>query len=165
MTSDLERKHHVDFTSAIADIMLAYGQLLDMHPLRANARPSPVPAAAGVYLLSEPNLHLYVGRTRNLRRRLRDHSSPSANHHQATLAIKIARIETQHDKPTYQSAGSTTDLLSSSSTFRTAFDDAKARIRAMQVRYVEEQEPVRQALLEIYAAVELGTYYNSFETT
>ena len=165
MTSDPERKHRVDFASAIADIKLAYEQLLDMYPLRADVRPSPVPAAAGVYLLSEPNEHLYVGRTRNLRRRLRDHSSPSGSHHQATLAIKIARNETGQNKPTYQSAGSTADLLASSSTFSTAFDDAKARIRAMQVRYVEEREPVRQALLEIYAAVELGTYYNSFETT
>ena len=35
----------------------------------------------------------------------------------------------------------------------------------MQVRYVEERDPVRQALLEIYTAVELRASYNSFETT
>ena len=135
-----------------------------MHPVRVDAHPSPVPAAAGVYLLSEPNEHLYVGRTRNMRRRLRDHGNPSAQR-QATLAIKIARDETGHEKPTYQSAGSTADLLANSSAFRVSFDEAKARIRAMQVRYVEERDPVRQALLEIYTAVDLRTSYNSFETT
>jgi hypothetical protein len=35
----------------------------------------------------------------------------------------------------------------------------------MQVRYVAEEDQLRQALLEIYAAVALNTKYNKFKTT
>ena len=48
--------------------------------------------------------------------------------------------------------------------FKKAFEDAKERIRKMDFRYVEETDPTRQALLEIYCAVVLGTPYNSFKT-
>jgi hypothetical protein len=48
--------------------------------------------------------------------------------------------------------------------FREAFDEAKARIREMEVRYVEEADALRQTLLEIYVAVSLGTPYNDFRT-
>jgi hypothetical protein len=41
---------------------------------------------------------------------------------------------------------------------------ANARIRAMEYRYVEETDQNRQALLEIYCAVVLGTPYNDFGT-
>ena len=44
-----------------------------------------------------------------------------------------------------------------------AFDAAKARVRAMEFRYVEEADPIRQAVLEIYCAVALETPYNDFD--
>jgi hypothetical protein len=34
----------------------------------------------------------------------------------------------------------------------------------MELRYVEEPDPLRQALLEIYVAVVLRTPHNNFET-
>jgi hypothetical protein len=37
--------------------------------------------------------------------------------------------------------------------FKAAYEAAKRRIRAMDVRYVHESDPTRQALLEIYVAV------------
>ena len=45
-----------------------------------------------------------------------------------------------------------------------AFKSAKKRIRTMEYRYVEELNQNRQALLEIYCAVVLGTPYNNFGT-
>jgi hypothetical protein len=48
--------------------------------------------------------------------------------------------------------------------FAAAFTDAKARVRAMHVQFVEETDSLRQALLEIYVAVVLGTPYNDFNT-
>ncbi|HEY2852717.1 MAG TPA: hypothetical protein VGJ18_07735, partial [Gemmatimonadaceae bacterium] len=48
--------------------------------------------------------------------------------------------------------------------FAAAFTAAKTRVRAMQVRYVEETDPLRQALLEIYASIVLATPYNDFNT-
>ena len=48
--------------------------------------------------------------------------------------------------------------------FAQAFSDAKERIRRMQLRFVEEPDPVRQGLLEIHASVVLETPYNDFNT-
>ena len=48
--------------------------------------------------------------------------------------------------------------------FCEAFLQAKARVRAMQFRCVEEPDPTRQALLEIYCAFALSTRYNDFDT-
>jgi hypothetical protein len=48
--------------------------------------------------------------------------------------------------------------------FVLTFQEAKERIRNMEYRYVEEKDQNRQALLEIYCAVVLGTPYNDFGT-
>jgi len=48
--------------------------------------------------------------------------------------------------------------------FKAAFSASKARIRAMDYRFVEELDPMRQALLEIYCAAALETPYNDFRT-
>ena len=45
-----------------------------------------------------------------------------------------------------------------------AFDRAKARIREMDIRFVAEPDPLRQAVLEIYTAIALQTPYNDFDT-
>jgi len=47
--------------------------------------------------------------------------------------------------------------------FAHAFASAKARICGMDLRYVEEAEPVRQTLLEVYVAVVLEAKYNDFD--
>lgn len=54
--------------------------------------------------------------------------------------------------------------LSKDPAFAQAFTAAKARIRQMELRFVEENDPRRQALLEIYAAIALNTPHNDFET-
>jgi len=77
--------------------------------------------------------------------------------------VKLARLETQQ-KATYTAEGSAARLIATNPEFAKAFDRAKARIREMHVRYVEEPDCNRQALLEIYATLALGTAYNDFET-
>ncbi len=47
--------------------------------------------------------------------------------------------------------------------FVAAFDEAKAQIRKMNLRFVEQNDPVRQALLEIYVAITLETPHNDFD--
>ncbi|MGE3425016.1 MAG: hypothetical protein AB7N24_23455 [Dehalococcoidia bacterium] len=49
--------------------------------------------------------------------------------------------------------------------FNAAFKEAKQRISGMKVRYVREDDAVRQTLLELYVAVVLETPYNDFNTT
>jgi hypothetical protein len=48
--------------------------------------------------------------------------------------------------------------------FAAAFSNAKERIRRMELRFVEEKDPLRQALLEIYVSFVLKTPYNDFDT-
>jgi hypothetical protein len=47
--------------------------------------------------------------------------------------------------------------------FGPQFIAAKQRIPLTELRYVEETDPVRQALLKIYAAVVLNTPHNDFD--
>lgn len=117
-----------------------------------------------VYLFSEQGKHLYVGRTRHLRQRMRQHSIPSSQHNQAVFAFRLAREVTGRLAAAYTGGGTRALLASGDAVFATAFIDAKTRVRAMEVRYVEETDPLRQALLEIYASIVLATPYNDFNT-
>jgi predicted GIY-YIG superfamily endonuclease len=64
---------------------------------------------AGVYLLSEGERYLYVGRSDSMPKRLRNHSR--GTHRQAAFAFKLAREATGFTNPTYQQAGSRDDLM------------------------------------------------------
>jgi hypothetical protein len=68
-----------------------------------------------------------------------------------------------HVAAAYSKEGSRV-ALSADSKFAAAFVKAKTRIRNMQIRYVEERDSLRQALLEIYVAVVLKTPHNDFNT-
>ncbi|HPW21811.1 MAG TPA: hypothetical protein PLE61_13475 [Vicinamibacterales bacterium] len=48
--------------------------------------------------------------------------------------------------------------------FAQAFAQAKTRVWAMDIRYIQEDDPTRQALLEIYVATVLKTPFNDFDT-
>ncbi len=81
----------------------------------------------------------------------------------AAFAFQLAREATGNTVATYTKVGSRKDLMNDPS-FLEAFQGSKARIRRMDLRYVEETDQVRQCLLEIYTAVVLETPYNSFRT-
>ncbi len=115
------------------------------------------------YLFSEAGRHLYVGRSNNFRNRLRQHSIDGAQHNQAVFAFRLARELTGKTEVSYKSEGSRSSLLADSD-FAKAFLSAKRRVRGMDLRYVEEVDQLRQALLEIYVAVALRTPYNDFAT-
>jgi hypothetical protein len=135
--------------------------LLSTPPVTVATLPGTMPAR-GIYLFSEGNRHLYVGRTNTLRKRLQNHCRPSSTHFQATFAFRLAREATGNLRATYKATGSRTGLLLEPS-FAQAFSDAKARLRRMSVRFVEETDAIRQCLLEVYAAVVLEARYNDFE--
>ena len=119
----------------------------------------------GVYLLTESDRHLYVGRSNRLRARIGNHCRVSATEKMASFAFRLAREATGKVKAVYKmGSGGTRKELMLDPSFVQSFDLAKKRIRAMQVRFVEEEDPVRQALLEVYVAVVLGAPYNDFDT-
>jgi hypothetical protein len=136
--------------------------LLGMTPVTPESLPGLMPER-GIYLLSEGEHHLYVGRSNNIRHRIARHSSPSATYRMAAFAFRLAREVTGNQKATYKKGKGSRASLMENPMFVDAFSSAKERIRKMNLRFVEEMDPVQQALLEIYVAVVLGTPYNDFD--
>ena len=64
---------------------------------------------------------------------------------------------------TYTQKGGRSDLILRPE-FLLAFTEAKKRIRAMDLRFVAETDPICQAVLEIYVALSRHTPYNDFDT-
>ena len=133
-----------------------------MEPVTIGLLRAPLPAKC-VYLFSENGKPLYVGRTNHFRNRMRQHSIDGARHNQAVFAFRLARHETGKAVAGYTKATGRAALLADP-IFAAAFANAKRRIRAMELRFVPVEDPLRQALLEIYVAVVLETPHNDFET-
>lgn len=149
------------FRLVVESLQPKLDELLALAPVQLNS-PRLVAPQAGVYLLSEGDKHLYVGRSDSMPNRLKNHRR--GNHNQATFAFKLARIATGFTNPTYQQVGSRVDLMTNTA-FLAAFVQAKQRVGEMLVRCVAEPDSLRQCLLEVYISVALGTPYNSWNTT
>jgi hypothetical protein len=152
---------HPKFAGLIEPLEPKRRALLEMAAVRYAALPRDVPTR-GIYLFSEGERHLYVGRTNGLRKRLAGHCRPSSNHFTASFAFRIAREETGNLKATYKPEGSRASLLADP-VFAAVFEAAKRRVASCDLRFVAEDDPTRQALLEIYIATVLETPYNDFD--
>ena len=134
--------------------------LLDMKPLRHGAIPKTLPER-GVYLFSLDGKPLYVGRSNVLRKRFHRHFT---NPRGAAFAFLLARKQTGHTQRSYKKgSGLTRAELMKDPDFKAAFDSARSSMKAMDYRCVEEADPTKQALLEIYCATVLGTEHNDFD--
>lgn len=149
------------FRAYVESLHPSVERLLACQPFKFADLPTQLPKA-GVYLFSEGNCHLYVGRTNNLRKRIQQHCRPSSTHNSAPFAFLLARIAHGSVKATYRREGSREELCKIPE-FVTAFSQAKARLCEMDIRYVEESHPLTQALLEMYVAVALKTAHNDFD--
>jgi len=147
------------FQPYVEELECRLQQLLSMEPVKSSALPRRMPRT-GIYLFSEGDKHLYVGRTRRLKQRIKEHSNILG----APFAFRLAREETGYVTPTYRKKGSRDDLFSKPE-FARALENAQERIRNMDVRYVEETDPIKQTLLEVYVAVVLETPHNKFATS
>jgi len=150
------------FREYVESLHPAFEALLAMRPVKVSTLPKNLPLKC-IYLFSEGTSHLYVGRTGNFRNRMRQHSIAGSQHNQAVLAFKLAREKTGNLKAKYNVKGSRA-ALQVDPLFGPVFVEAKARVRKMDLRFVEEQDPLRQTLLEVYVAVVLKTPYNDFDT-
>lgn len=150
------------FAEFVESLQPSFQRLAAMSPVKVESLPKAMPKA-GIYLFSENERHLYVGRSNRIRQRLQEHCRPSATHNSAPFAFRLARRSTGRTAATYKSDGSRKELEEDPQ-FKEAFAQAKQRVRRMDVRYVEERNPLKQALLEIYAAVALDTPHNDFDT-
>lgn len=151
---------NVKFATRVESLEPAFQRLIQMTPVCAEQLPRSMPKQ-GIYLFSEGTTHLYVGRSDNIRRRIGLHCRASSQHNQATFAFRMARKETGQTEAAYTTSGSRLQMAKDGA-FGPAFVACKARIRSMELRFVEERDATRQALLGIYAATVLETPFNDF---
>jgi hypothetical protein len=151
---------HQKFADLVESLEPAFQRLMQMTPVSAARLPRDMPKR-GIYLFSDGGKHLYVGRTDNIRRRIGNHCRASSGHNQASFAFRMARAETGFIRAAYTQTRSRVELTRQE-VFGPTFVDCKARIRSLDLRFVEEADPTRQALLEIYAATVLETPFNDF---
>lgn len=107
---------------------------------------------------------IYIGRTRNLLRRLREHGAEKSTHFSASFAFLRARREAErlgHDLTGRKRA----ELAKDEKLFKGLFDNEKTAVARMRIRWVKVDHPVTQALFEVYAALTFNTPFNSFETS
>lgn len=149
------------FAKLVESLEPSFRKLMEMEPVRVEKLPKSIPGK-GIYLFSNGETHLYVGRTNNFKRRIQNHCRGSSNHNTATFAFRIAHQKTGRTQPSYKSSGSRGEL-EKDSVFGPAFSASKACIRSMDLRFVEEIDATRQALLEVYVATILETQFNDFE--
>jgi hypothetical protein len=156
-SADIQEFRFVEvFGSAAADLDRQFRRLLACDPFSYLGRPKRLPASV-VYLLSEGEEPCYVGRSNKFGQRLGNHCRPSSQHNQSSFAFRLACRSVGFEMPRYKAGNSAAAALSTVEGLSDAFVAAKARLRAMDIRYVEEADQPRQAMLEIYCALALGT--------
>ena len=151
-----------EFIAHVAALRPKLDALLAMPPVKPSQLPKVMPNA-GVYLLSREGENLYVGRSNNIRARIGRHCRPGATHRMAAFAFRLARHATGRLEATYRTDEGSRSALVLDPAFATAFTAAKTQIRHMDLRYVEESDPVRQALLEVYVALAVKARHNDFD--
>jgi predicted GIY-YIG superfamily endonuclease len=149
------------FESVTIEMASLLGKLLAAPAARVSEHET-IPKAPGIYLFSTGDEAVYVGQTRNLRKRLRDHTNPLARENQASFAFLVAKIEAEKAQIDIER---TRKILEADEAFAKHFLEAKGRVSEMEVRFIGLAGPIERTLFEIYAALALDTLvFNSFET-
>jgi hypothetical protein len=104
---------------------------------------------------------IYVGRSKNLRQRFRQHRHQSSGHNSATFAFMIARLDAEKEGVNIKR---TREDLQNDPVFSPIFSKTKKRVSEMLIRVLPMDDPIEQTLFEVYAALELNTEYNNWET-
>ncbi|UIY27887.1 GIY-YIG nuclease family protein [Rhizobium sp. IY2] len=154
---------HETFRAFTENLHPKFDALLAQVPV-TDATLRPDVKGSGIYMFSEGGNSLYVGRTRDVRKRYGQHTRRSSGHNSAPFAFKLARETTGFLKSDYRPGETSRAGLLLKPEFASAFADAIERIRRMEFRFVEEADPTRQCLLEVYVSVVCGSPYNDFDT-
>jgi len=150
-----------DFDQLMGEVKQLHEKLVSMTPVtRESLGDCDYP---GVYLFGEKGKNLYVGRTRGLKKRLLQHSRSRPEG--ATFAFGLARKLTGNLKAVYNTGPKSRQGLMENARFVAAFNQQRARIAQMDIRYVRVDDDTTQALLGIYTSTVLGTLHNEFRTT
>ena len=111
----------------------------------------------GVYVFYEMGNPIYVGRSNNMRNRIREHGAASSDRYSATFAFKLLREALNYP------GGRAEDIERA---HKEDYRQQRERVRAMTFRAVAITDQLEQTLFETYAIIEMGTApkYNDFET-
>jgi len=150
------------FVAHVESLRPQLEKLLAMDSVKPSSLPREMPKR-GIYLLAEAGKDLYVGRSNDIRNRIGGHCRVGAKQGTAAFAFRLAREATGNLDATYKQGEGSREGLMKNAAFANAFIEAKARVRAMDLRFVEENDPIRQTLLEVYVAVVRSTPYNDFD--
>ena len=116
----------------------------------------------GVYVFYEGDTPIYVGRSRRMRQRIREHGATSSRHESATFAFKLLRHVIR--EPEGHSSKYTRPELQEK--YASQYAAQRKRVRNMRFRVVEIEDPVKQTMFETYAILALDTTrFNTFRTT
>ena len=152
---------NLDFDQLMADVKQLHEKLVGMTQVtRDSLGACDYP---GVYLFTERGKDLYVGRGKNLKKRIPQHSPTRMT--DAPFAFRLARKKTGMLKASYKPDELSRNNLKKNPVFIKAFLAEAERIGKMSIRYVRVEDATTQALLEIYTATVLDAPYNEFTTS
>lgn len=111
---------------------------------------------SGCYLLLDKNIPVYVGISRSVLKRLRQHVR-GKTHFDASLAYRIASSNYPHNYTRSQAM--------KQDNFKIEFENAKKYLRSLNVAYVAINNPLILYIFEPYCAMHFDTTkWNTFET-
>ncbi len=149
------------FEDAVAQMPALLDALRSAAKHRVADHPA-VPNTPGIYLFSDTDKPIYVGQSRKLRTRLRQHTGAANRQNQASFAFNLAKREALAGKVDVKRPRADLEL---DAAFVPHFDKARADVAAMDVQFIELTDPIARTLFEVYAALALDTVeFNSFET-
>ena len=115
---------------------------------------------SGCYVLLEAGLPIYVGISRGVIGRLRQHVF-GKTHFDASLAFRVAMAR----HPDRTIANLTRSEAMRDSLFGMSFAEAQGYLRSLKVAAIAIENPLELYVFEPYCALELDTHqWNSFET-
>jgi len=148
---------NAEFDRCIRELPKLMEQLRKEPLLPPNDLPS-IPSQ-GIYVFYEDTTPIYVGRSNNMRRRIKEHCAASSTHHSATFAFKLAKMQEKG------AVKRTDNALAQDPAFANTFAQKRQTVSKMCVRVIEINDQITQYLFEAYAVLELGTTeYNDFWT-
>ena len=111
---------------------------------------------SGCYVMVETGRPIYVGISRTVFQRLRQHVR-GTTHFDASLAYRMAACRQPHNQ--------TRSAAMADEAFQACFREAQAYLRGLQVAFLEITNPLELYFFEAFAAMELDTSeWNTFET-
>lgn len=120
----------------------------------------PEKGLGGVYVFYERGKPIYVGRSSNIKHRFSVHRTSDVNG--ASFAFKLTELSAKKQGINLSGHKNRKQKLENAK-FKRLFIENKRRIGNMQVRWVQVEDSITQAIFEMYVHMELKTKYNDFD--